>query len=531
MDRRVAGESAGSKVVAAASLSLVACAALGIGSALLGPAPSEPPRPAEAAARPAPAGDPPRGAAEAVRRPAAAAAPAAMPRRPARRWPRLKPRPAASLPLGRAAPLGGSWRAPDAPLGVVSADDVTGGTQSLFADYAAARAAWREESGYEAASSPVGGPVAALIEAEGFTAAEARAAAAALAEQGAPRGLASGQTVLLGAVPTRATPFEIASGAPERRLARVRLSPEPGVTLVAWASPDGWQARRAVSEAQTRYVTAASVIEDSLFGAGRRAGVPREVMSRFANLFLYDVDFARDIRRGDRFEVVYEVHHDEDGAPLGTGDILFAGLSWRGGKGVKGYYRHEGEGAAAYFDAGGESRKRLLMKTPIEGARVTSGFGRRRHPVLGYTKQHKGVDFGARSGTPVMAAGDGVVVRADRFGSFGNYVRIRHSGGYETAYAHLKGFAKGVTKGARVRQGEVIAYVGSTGRSTGPHLHYEVHKAKTQVNPMSLDMAGGVALSGAELDAFAEARGRTQGLRARPLTVAVDVPIAAASGD
>jgi murein DD-endopeptidase MepM/ murein hydrolase activator NlpD len=245
-------------------------------------------------------------------------------------------------------------------------------------------------------------------------------------------------------------------------------------------------------------------------------------MARFANLFLYDIDFARDIQAGDRFEAVYEVFFDAEGAPAGTGDILFAGMSWQGNRHAKGYYRFDDaeDMELPFFDAAGESASRLLMKTPIEGARITSSFGMRRHPLLGYNKQHKGVDFGARQGTPIMAAGDGIIVKAGAQGSYGNYVRIEHSGGYETAYAHLHGFGKGIKRGARVRQGDIIGYVGSTGRSTGPHLHYEVMKNGEVQNPMTIEVANGRMLDGELKDAFDERRLFVDTVRIHPLTVA-----------
>ena len=303
---------------------------------------------------------------------------------------------------------------------------------------------------------------------------------------------------------------------------RLRFFPGAGAEAHAWRDEGAWRAALTERPATVTHVAAASVMTDSLFGAGARAGVPREVMARLANLFLYDVDFVRDIRAEDRFEVVYEVRYDADGRPVGTGDIVFAAMSWRGGRRAKEYYRYDdapGE-EARYFDARGASAQRLLMKTPIEGARVTSRFGPRRHPTLGYTKAHKGVDFGARAGTPIMAAGDGTVMRAGPLGSYGNFLLIRHANGYETAYAHLKGFAEGVSKGARVRQGDVVAYVGSTGRSTGPHLHYEVRAEGRHVNPMKLDVATGSVLSGDALADFAEVRRAADAMRARPFAVA-----------
>ncbi len=255
----------------------------------------------------------------------------------------------------------------------------------------------------------------------------------------------------------------------------------------------------------TRIASISGVIDGSLYLSAKRLGAPDAVIGNLANIFAYDIDFQRDIFKGDAFEAVFELIYGPDGEPISAGEILFARMSWRGGKREKGYYRFvnkDGDGRADYYDADGNSAKRLLMKTPIDGARLSSGFGTRRHPVLGYRKAHKGVDFAAPRGTPIYAAGDGVIERMDRFGSFGNYVRIRHAQGYKTAYAHLKGFKRGLSKGRRVRQGDVIGYVGTTGRSTGPHLHYEVHHKGKAVNPQRLKIKTGVALALKNKDAF-----------------------------
>jgi murein DD-endopeptidase MepM/ murein hydrolase activator NlpD len=465
-----------------------------------------------------------------VKRSAAASAPPAAreaapeaaqtPRMPP---PRLKPlRRAEGVTVGKPVSMDAPVLAGDMRYAFASRDDISGGRKSLFDDYAEVRARLLEEDGYRPLLMPKGGSLLKLLQAEGLDQGEVAGALSALSTEVDLRRITPGTAIEIALEPSRDTVFQVAAGAPPERLARLRLQPEPGKEIVAWASRDGWQVRKAALAVETRYATAASMIEDSLFAAGRRAAVPQEVMIRLANLFLYDVDFARDIRRGDRFEVVYEVHHDEKGRAVGTGDIVFAALSWRGGQGARGYYLFEEEGGEpAYFDATGRSARRLLMKTPIEGARVTSGFGRRRHPISGYTRKHKGIDFGARSGTPIMAAGDGVVEIAGPRGPFGNYVRLRHSNGYETAYAHLNGFARGLKAGQRVRQGQVIGYVGSTGASTGPHLHYEVHHRGEALNPMALEIAGGTALDGEALAAFEEGRRLADTLRVRPFAVAM----------
>lgn len=279
---------------------------------------------------------------------------------------------------------------------------------------------------------------------------------------------------------------------------------------------EGFAAAKSALEITSRTVAIEGRIGGSLFMSAKQAGAPDKVIADLANIFAYDVDFQREIFGGDEFEAIFDLRYDEDGDMVGSGDVLFARLKWRGRTKEKGYYRFEtaeSGGRADYFDTAGQSAKRLLMKTPIDGARLSSGFGTRRHPILGYAKAHKGVDFAASRGTPIYAAGDGVVERANRYGSFGNYVKIRHSSGYKTAYAHLNGFARGMRSGKRVRQGEVIGYVGTTGRSTGPHLHYEVHLNGVQVNPMKLKMATGIELKGAELDRFRIVRDRIDAMR------------------
>ncbi|MEZ5895256.1 MAG: peptidoglycan DD-metalloendopeptidase family protein [Parvularculaceae bacterium] len=266
----------------------------------------------------------------------------------------------------------------------------------------------------------------------------------------------------------------------------------------------------------TRLAAIEGRIDGSLYLSAKRQGAPDEVIAGLADMFAYDIDFQREIFGGDEFEAIFEVRYDESGRMAGAGDILYGRMKWRGRAREKGYYRFasaENGGRADYFDAKGESARRLLMKTPIDGARLSSGFGTRRHPILGYKKAHKGVDFAAPRGTPIKAAGDGVVERAGPYGSFGNYIRIRHANNYKTAYAHLHAIKKGVRAGKRVRQGDIIGYVGTTGRSTGPHLHYEVHLGGKQVNPQNLKIATGVELKGADLANFRLTRDRIDAMR------------------
>lgn len=244
-----------------------------------------------------------------------------------------------------------------------------------------------------------------------------------------------------------------------------------------------------------------AVIETSLYGSAARAGIPASIVAEVIKIYSYDVDFQRDIRRGDKVEALYETYETEDGDFAKYGNVLYASLMV-GGKTIPVYRYKSDDGIVDYYRANGTSLKRILMQTPIDGARMSSGYGMRHHPVLGYNKMHKGVDFAAPRGTPIYAAGNGVVEKAGRNGGYGNYIRIRHKNGLKTAYAHMRKFAKGMSAGKRVSQGQVIGYVGTTGRSTGPHLHFEVLKNGKQVNPKSIKSSGGEKLAGKSLRNF-----------------------------
>ena len=304
------------------------------------------------------------------------------------------------------------------------------------------------------------------------------------------------------------TIFQMAASgeAPQARLIALDFREDAENRIEVRRNPEGgFFSKKKIIPLTTRILSVAGVIEGSLYLSAKKEGAPDKVIADLADAFAYDVDFQREIFGGDEFEAIFEARYDDQGELVSAGDIIFARLKWRGRNREKGYYRFasDADGARAdFYDATGQSAKRLLMKTPIDGARLSSRFGTRKHPILGYKRAHKGVDFAASRGTPIKAAGDGIIERADRYGSFGNYVRIRHANGYKTAYAHLKGFHRGIRKGKRVRQGDIIGYVGTTGRSTGPHLHYEVHLNGKAVNPQRLKIATGKQLKGAELDRF-----------------------------
>lgn len=282
-------------------------------------------------------------------------------------------------------------------------------------------------------------------------------------------------------------------------------------TLTVARVGDQFRAREAVRTLQREVVRATGEVESSLYLSAIEAGATDRIVASLANALGFAVDF-RTIQPGDRFDVVFERFVNRRGETVRTGDILYLVFDGRGDP--LEYFRFEApDGEIGFYTADGESAQRLLMKMPINGARISSSFGMRFHPILARNRPHNGTDFAAPRGTPIMAAGAGIVERANRFGSFGNYIRIRHSNGYETAYAHLQGFARGVRSGARVQQGQVIGYVGTTGRSTGPHLHYEVHLNGRPTNPMSLDLPTGRRLGEDELALFEAERDRIAGVR------------------
>lgn len=287
------------------------------------------------------------------------------------------------------------------------------------------------------------------------------------------------------------------------QLAKLELQADPGRMIVAKRGPDGVFASKEVIrplDHSTRLVRGR--IDSSLFEAAETAKMHPEALADMVRIFSYDVDFARDIQPGDGFEVIYDRQTDEHGQVVRTGAIRYAALILGGEKKELFRFKPAGEDEARYFDRKGAVAQKALLKTPIDGARLSSRFGMRKHPVLGYTLMHKGLDFAASTGTPVMAAGDGRIEMAKRNGSYGKYIRIHHNSGYSTAYAHLSGFARDIKPGSRVRQGQVIGYTGTTGRSTGPHLHYEVLIGGKQVNPQSIKLPIMSSLSGKQLAQF-----------------------------
>ncbi len=247
-------------------------------------------------------------------------------------------------------------------------------------------------------------------------------------------------------------------------------------------------------------VVVKNTIKNNLYASAIDQEIEPNIIVEFARIFGFEVDFQRDIRKGDWFEIFYEKFEDDNGKVRDTGKIIYASM-YVNGEEINLYnfkYNNEEE----YYDIKGKSITKSLMKTPINGARLSSSFGMRKHPILGYNKMHRGTDFAAPSGTPIMASGSGTVTRARWCGGGGNCVKIKHNSTYETVYAHMKAFAKGVKEGRKVRQGQIIGYVGSTGLSTGPHLHYEVIVNGKKVNSQRLKLPSGKILKGEERKEF-----------------------------
>jgi murein DD-endopeptidase MepM/ murein hydrolase activator NlpD len=290
----------------------------------------------------------------------------------------------------------------------------------------------------------------------------------------------------------------------------MRTGPATAITLSR--TFDGALRLRELAEPVREETTVAQgKMEGSLYESAAHAGATPTVTAEVVKLFAHKLDFSRDIKPGDQFRMVFDRKVTESGRTIETGDLLYAEIEAKGGK--TRFYRFDRAGGPAdFFDEAGKNIKGFLLRTPVDGARITSTFGIRRHPVLGFTRAHQGVDFGAGTGTPIVAAGDGVVVEARRWGGYGNWIRVRHNGGWETGYAHISRYASGMRAGTRVRQGQVIAYVGSTGLATGPHLHYETWFKGKRTNPLSAKVPQGTILAGSELSAFRAQKARVDAM-------------------
>jgi len=257
---------------------------------------------------------------------------------------------------------------------------------------------------------------------------------------------------------------------------------------------DDFLVKENILQLYKKEVVVKNIIKNNLYSSAIESGIEPNIIVEFARIFGFEVDFQRDIRKGDWFEILYEKFEDDNNKVKDTGKIIYASMFVNGDE--INLYNFNYKNDQEYYDIKGKSITKSLMKTPINGARLSSSFGMRKHPILGYNKMHRGTDFAAPSGTPIMASGSGTIKRARWCGGGGNCVKIKHNSTYETIYAHMKSFAKGIKEGKKVKQGQIIGYVGSTGLSTGPHLHYEVLVNGKKVNSQRLKLPSGKILKG-----------------------------------
>ncbi len=357
-----------------------------------------------------------------------------------------------------------------------------------------------------------------LLQKNGITANQAYAVTEAFSKVYAPRNLRAGQHI------------NLYFAGEDRRFIGLSLKPDTASTVFVNKNGTGFSAKKIAAEFKKELVRVSAPITNSLYLDAKALGAPDKVIVQFSQIYAHSVDFQRDIRAGDRFEMLFELYRDHKGNPIKAGDLVFTSFAPHG-KTSQYYLYEDSKGHEGYYDAKGKGAKRMLMRTPINGARLTSRFGYRKHPIKGYRKKHKGVDFGAPRGTPIMAGGTGTITHAGRYGGYGNYIRIRHSDGYSTAYGHMKGFARGIKRGVHVRQGQTIGYVGTTGLSTGPHLHYEVLKNGRQINPMRLATLTGKPLPKSERANFQKRVAKIKALREKAgpaLIRSADLAVAAA---
>lgn len=360
-----------------------------------------------------------------------------------------------------------------------------------------------------------GDTLAGALEDAGVSSAEAFLAVKAVSEHVNPKEIRAGQKIGV-----RFDPASVQSG--QLQLASLNMALNDTTELSIEKQDETFVSNLVEKELIKKPVARSAKIQSSLYGSASRAGIPPRVIAELIRIYSYDIDFQRDIRQGDSIEVLYNSEQTEDGHVAKAGDLLYASLNLSG-RNIPIYRYKSRNGDVDYFQPDGRSIRKTLMKTPIDGARLSSGFGMRRHPILGYNKMHKGMDFAAPTGTPIYAAGNGTVEMAGRQSGYGNYIRIRHNSSLKTAYAHLSRFAKGISKGKRVSQGDIIGYVGTTGRSTGPHLHYEVLVSNQQVNPNRVDLPIGVQLEKAEMKRF---KAQTAGLHEQYVSLSGGVDVA-----
>ena len=352
-----------------------------------------------------------------------------------------------------------------------------------------------------------GDTLIALLSSVGANLTDARAAARALEDVFHPRQIKPGWTLQVTLHP------EDSNGAAELQSLAFRPSAERDIEVVR-TEDQGFLAHAIARPLSRETMLSRGVIDSSLFGAGEAAGVPDALLADAIHALSFEVDFQRDIQAGDSFELMYDSYRDDSGELAKVGSIEYAEVVLSG-KRLQYYGFTPKSGIEDLFSPDGHSIRRSLLRTPVDATRISSGYGMRRHPILGYTTMHRGVDFAAPLGTPIQAAGDGIIERANRFGSYGNYIRIRHNSTYSTAYGHLSRFGRGIRAHVHVKQGQIIGYVGATGRATGPHLHYEVLVDGRQVNPRGIRLPAGEQLSGDDLVAFRKRQREIDALRDR----------------
>ena len=269
--------------------------------------------------------------------------------------------------------------------------------------------------------------------------------------------------------------------------------------------------RDIITNLEKKIVLKEGIIKSSLYKSATKENISPNIVIEFARLYGFQVDFQRDIRKNDSFQIIYEIYVDENGKVFENGNIIYANLMLRGQYNQLYYFPKKNFNG--HYDENGKSVKKALMKTPINGARLSSSFGMRKHPILGYNKMHRGTDFAAPEGTPILASGDGVIIKAGWCGGGGNCVKIKHNKTYQTVYAHMKNFSNLAIPGNRIKQGQIIGYVGSTGMSTGPHLHYEVIENGKKINSQLLKLPPGKALEGVNRKYFEIVRIKTDVLK------------------
>jgi murein DD-endopeptidase MepM/ murein hydrolase activator NlpD len=338
-----------------------------------------------------------------------------------------------------------------------------------------------------------GDTLAGLLGGAGVDSGDVHRLVVALQDLFPPRALRPGQEIAITLDPSR-----------DDALAEFEIEPSPGRTIRATLQGEQWQVEEILAPKQRMLVRVAGKVEGGLFPAMTASGMPPGLALSLIRALGHEIDFQRDLQPGDSFAVLFERFRDDEGALLGHGRVLHAELMLSGRR--LAIWRHTTrDGTADWYDAAGRSLRRAFLRTPLDGARVSSGFGMRSHPILGFTRLHRGTDFAAPTGTPVYAAAHGTVIAARYERGYGRIVRLRHASGVETRYAHLSRFARGIAPGRQVRQGDAIGAVGSTGLSTGPHLHYEVIVQGRPVDP-ARRTAQSVQLAGRELTAYRTAQ-------------------------